>query len=156
MKRLAFIGECMIELREAGSAGDGTMHRTFGGDTLNSAVYAARCLKNADAEVEYVTILGDDPFSSEMLATWRAEGVGTELVMRRADALPGLYAIRNDTTGERSFHYWRSESPARHRSRRHWRISTCSMSAALHWRSSARQAATDCSRRWPAPGRAAP
>ena len=113
MKRLAFIGECMIELREAGSAGDGTMHRTFGGDTLNSAVYAARCLKNADAEVEYVTILGDDPFSSEMLATWRAEGVGTELVTRRADALPGLYAIRNDTTGERSFHYWRSESPAR-------------------------------------------
>ena len=51
-------------------------HRTFGGDTLNSAVYAVRCLKSADATVEYVTILGDDPFSSEMLATWRAEGAG--------------------------------------------------------------------------------
>ena len=65
MKRLAFIGECMIELRDAGG---GAMHRTFGGDTLNSAVYAARCLNGMDATVEYVTILGDDPFSSEMLA----------------------------------------------------------------------------------------
>ena len=120
MKRLAFIGECMIELRDTGGAGGtggtgggGAMHRTFGGDTLNSAVYAARCLKGADAAVEYVTILGDDPFSTEMLAAWRAEGVGTELVTRRAGALPGLYAIRTDSSGERSFHYWRSESPAR-------------------------------------------
>jgi 2-dehydro-3-deoxygluconokinase len=117
MKRLAFIGECMIELRDAdgagGTGGGSAMHRTFGGDTLNSAVYAARCLKGADATVEYVTILGDDPFSTEMLAAWRAEGVGTELVTRRAGALPGLYAIRTDSSGERSFHYWRSESPAR-------------------------------------------
>ena len=109
MKRLAFIGECMIELRDADSTGDSTMHRTFGGDTLNSAIYAVRCLKSSDAALEYVTILGDDPFSSEMLATWRAEGVGTELVTHLGGALPGLYAIRTDTAGERSFHYWRSE-----------------------------------------------
>jgi len=109
MKRLAFIGECMIELRDAGG---GAMHRTFGGDTLNSAVYAARCLNGMDATVEYVTILGDDPFSSEMLAAWREEGIGTEFVTRQPGALPGLYAIRTDSSGERSFHYWRSESPA--------------------------------------------
>ena len=84
-------------------------HRTFGGDTLNSAVYAVRCLKSADATVEYVTILGDDPFSSELLATWRAEGVGTELVTHLGGARPGLYASRTETAGERSFHYWRSE-----------------------------------------------
>lgn len=112
MKRLAFIGECMIELRDTGGTG-GAMHRTFGGDTLNSAVYAARCLQGEEAAVEYVTMLGDDPFSSEMLTAWRAEGVGTALVTRQAGALPGLYAIRTDATGERSFHYWRSESPAR-------------------------------------------
>ena len=110
MKRLAFIGECMIELRDAGG---GAMHRTFGGDTLNSAVYAARCLNGMDATVEYVTILGDDPFSSEMLAAWREEGIDTEFVTRQPGALPGLYAIRTDSSGERSFHYWRSESPAR-------------------------------------------
>ena len=53
------------------------MHRTFGGNTLNSAIYAARCLNGMDATVEYVTILGDDPFSSEMLAAWREEGIAT-------------------------------------------------------------------------------
>ena len=109
MKRLAFIGECMIELTDAG----GATQRGFGGDSLNSAVYAARCLAGEDMAVAYVTILGGDPFSDEMLAAWRAEGIGTELVTRQAGALPGLYAIRTDSSGERSFHYWRSESPAR-------------------------------------------
>lgn len=72
-----------------------------------------RYLKSADAPIEYLTILGDDPFSSEMLAMSQAEGVGTELVTRRESTLPGLYAIRAHTAGERSFHYWRSKSPAR-------------------------------------------
>lgn len=114
MKRLAFIGECMIELRDASAAsGLGAMQRTFGGDSLNSAVYAARCLKGADATVDYVTILGDDPFSLEMLEAWRAEGLGTGLITQQPGALPGLYAIRTDAAGERSFHYWRSQAPAR-------------------------------------------
>jgi len=38
MKRLAFVGECMIELREIDSSEVGTMYRTFRGETLNSAV----------------------------------------------------------------------------------------------------------------------
>ncbi len=114
MKRLAFIGECMIELRDASAtSGPGAMQRTFGGDSLNSAVYAARCLRQAVAAVDYVTILGDDPFSMEMLAAWRAEGVGTGLITQQPGALPGLYAIRTDQAGERSFHYWRSQAPAR-------------------------------------------
>ena len=114
MKRLAFIGECMIELRDASAtSGPGAMQRTFGGDSLNSAVYAARCLQGADAAVDYVTILGDDPFSMEMLAAWRAEGVGTGFITQQPGALPGLYAIRTDASGERSFHYWRSQAPAR-------------------------------------------
>ena len=114
MKRLAFVGECMIELSDAdGADGPGALKRGFGGDTLNSAVYAARCLKDADAEVDYVTILGDDPFSEEMLAAWQAEGGGTGCVARQAGALPGLYLIRTDAAGERSFHYWRGEAPAR-------------------------------------------
>lgn len=115
MKRLAFIGECMIELSEDGAAsGPGAMRRTFGGDSLNSAVYAARCLGgSSNASVDYVTILGDDPFSAEMLAAWRAEGVGTGLITQIPGALPGLYAIRTDAAGERSFHYWRSQAPAR-------------------------------------------
>lgn len=116
MLRIASIGECMIELSE--SAGDAAapamrMQRTFGGDTLNTAVYLARSLAKADAEVHYVTVLGDDPFSAEMLDAWRREGVHTRLVFRLPGQLPGLYIIRTDAAGERSFHYWRSAAAAR-------------------------------------------
>ena len=54
MTEIACIGECMIELKQAG---DGLYSRGYGGDTLNTAVYLAR-LGN---KVRYVTALGDDP-----------------------------------------------------------------------------------------------
>jgi 2-dehydro-3-deoxygluconokinase len=118
MLRIASIGECMIELSESAGApqaapGRGQMTRTFGGDTLNTAVYMARALKGVAAEVHYVTALGDDPFSSEMLAAWQAEGIHTAQVFRLPGRLPGLYIIRTDSAGERSFHYWRSAAAAR-------------------------------------------
>lgn len=112
MLRIASIGECMIELSDSAAAG-GRMRRTFGGDTLNTAVYLARCLEGNAAEVHYVTALGDDPFSDEMLAGWRAEGLRTGLVLRLPGRLPGLYIIRTDAAGERSFHYWRNAAAAR-------------------------------------------
>ena len=67
----------------------------------------------ADARVDFVTALGDDPFSEEMLAGWQAEGLHTRLVARLPGRLPGLYIIRTDAGGERSFHYWRSAAAAR-------------------------------------------
>lgn len=39
MKHIAIIGECMIELN---GKPFGSMHQTFGGDTLNAAVYLSR------------------------------------------------------------------------------------------------------------------
>ena len=81
----------------------------FGGDTLNTAVYLARL----GCRVDYVTVLGDDPYSDRMVAAWRAEGIGTDLVRRAAGRLPGLYVIGTDAAGERSFHYWRDRAPAR-------------------------------------------
>jgi 2-dehydro-3-deoxygluconokinase len=106
LTRVACIGECMIELSELG---DGRLSRTHGGDTLNTAVYLARL----GVDVDYVTALGDDHFSDEMLAGWRREGVGTALVPRLRGRLPGLYLIRRDASGERSFFYWRDRAPAR-------------------------------------------
>ncbi|MGH6944223.1 MAG: sugar kinase, partial [Geminicoccaceae bacterium] len=47
------------------------------------------------------------------LAMWRAEGIGCELVARLPGRLPGLYTIRTDPAGERTFTYWRSASAAR-------------------------------------------
>lgn len=109
--QIACIGECMIELNEAAEQA-GLLRRSFGGDTLNTAVYAARCLTDA-ASVAYVTALGDDPFSDELIAAWQAEGLNTDLVARLAGKLPGLYAIRTDAQGERSFYYWREQAAAR-------------------------------------------
>ncbi len=119
MLRIASLGECMIELSESanpdGSAagGSGAMQRTFGGDSLNTAVYLARSLPKGAGEVHYVTALGDDPFSAEMLAAWQAEKLKTDLVARLPGKLPGLYIIRTDAAGERTFHYWRSAAAAR-------------------------------------------
>ena len=106
MTKVACIGECMLEL----SGGDATaMTLSYGGDTLNTAVYLARL----GVEVDYVTALGDDPYSDGMVEQWRAEGVGTDLVLRATGRLPGLYAIRTDDQGERQFFYWRDQAPAR-------------------------------------------
>jgi 2-dehydro-3-deoxygluconokinase len=106
MATVASIGECMVELspRPGGLYGLG-----FGGDTLNTAVYLARL----GVGVDYLTALGDDGFSTRMLAAWQAEGVGTALVPRLAGRLPGLYLIERDESGERRFHYWRDRAPAR-------------------------------------------
>ncbi|SMH36164.1 sugar kinase [Azospirillum agricola] len=106
MKRIAAIGECMLELR---SSGFGPARFGFGGDTLNCALYLARL----GVPVDYVTLLGDDHYSADMLAAWAAEGIGTGRVVRLPGRLPGLYAIETDDKGERSFFYWRDRAPAR-------------------------------------------
>ena len=85
------------------------MQLSYGGDTLNTATHLARLGVNVD----YVTALGDDAYSDWMLTQWRAEGIGTEFVVRAKDRLPGFYAIRTDGEGERQFFYWRDRAPAR-------------------------------------------
>ena len=110
MMRVASIGECMIELRHRSAA---VLDLAYGGDTLNTAVYLVRLLKEKGARVEYVSAVGDDAYSDGMLALWQEEGVGTGLVARLPGRLPGLYTIRTDAHGERTFTYWRSASAAR-------------------------------------------
>jgi 2-dehydro-3-deoxygluconokinase len=104
--RVACIGECMIELRQTSGV---ELSCGYGGDTLNTAVYLARL----GLAVDYITALGDDPISDEMVAGWAAEGVGTGLVARLAGKLPGLYMIQTDAAGERRFYHWRENSAAR-------------------------------------------
>jgi len=106
MTKVACIGECMIELKQAER---GLYSREFGGDTLNTAIYLARL----GVEVDYITALGDDPLSDEMIAGWVAEGVGTSRVARLKGKLPGLYMIQTDEFGDRRFFHWRENSAAR-------------------------------------------
>lgn len=108
-KKIAVIGECMIELSEKNAA----VNRGFGGDTLNTSVYIARQTDVSTLAVHYVTALGTDAFSQQMLESWQAEEVKTDLIQRMADRLPGLYYIETDDTGERTFYYWRNEAAAK-------------------------------------------
>jgi 2-dehydro-3-deoxygluconokinase len=110
MIRVASVGECMIELRHRSAT---VLDLAYGGDTLNTAVYLARLIRDRDVRVDYVTALGDDTYSDGILAMWRDEGIATDLVARLPGRLPGLYTIRTDERGERTFTYWRSASAAR-------------------------------------------
>ncbi|MFK8030224.1 MAG: sugar kinase [Gammaproteobacteria bacterium] len=99
---IAVIGECMVEVKSGAAIG-------YGGDTLNFSVYLARLGVN----VSYVSALGDDPMSDWMIKEWQDEGVDCALVTREPNAVPGLYLIDVDDTGERTFYYWRDQSPAK-------------------------------------------
>ena len=105
MAGIVLVGEAMLEL-----ARDGAGWRLgYGGDTLNTAVHMAR----AGVPTAYLTALGQDSFSADLRAQWRAEGLDTSLVLSHPQRNPGLYAISTDEAGERSFTYWRGESAAR-------------------------------------------
>ncbi len=111
LQKIAIIGECMLEVSSPSQLTDNSPHPaslSFGGDTLNTAVYLSRL----GVEVEYITALGDDSMSDWLLGQWSKEGVGCNLVKRFPDSVPGLYMIQLDEKGERSFLYWRKNSPA--------------------------------------------
>lgn len=108
---IAVIGEVMVELTQAERSGSGAALYSMGfaGDTFNTAVSLSRL----GMPPTYVTILGDDPQSDQILSMMTEERIDTGLVARAAGRQPGLYMISNRPDGERSFRYWRGESPAR-------------------------------------------
>lgn len=109
--KLAALGEVMVELAPQQVPGMQTplLAQSCAGDTYNTAIYAAR----NGLQVSYVTLLGDDPYSGQMLDTMAAEGIDTSAIVRLSGRCPGLYSIQNSADGERHFTYWRGESPAR-------------------------------------------
>ena len=111
-RRICLIGEVMIELSGIDFAAR-TAVVGVAGDTYNTTVHLARLLKGSDWAIEYVTLLGADGLSMQILDHMRAEGISTKTVGRHPDRLPGIYAIELDAKGERSFRYWRAGSAAR-------------------------------------------
>ena len=103
--KIVLIGEGMLELSKA----DDGWRLGHAGDTINTAIHLARC----GQDVAYLTALGSDPFSDDLQGSWRAEGIDTRLILTDPTKNPGLYAIRTDGAGERSFFYWRENSAAR-------------------------------------------
>lgn len=91
----------------------GPMHQTFGGDTLNAAVYLSRSARK-NPDIHFVSAMGTDNLSSGMLQRWQEENINTSLVLRDSHRTPGLYLIQVDQQGERTFLYWRNQSAARY------------------------------------------
>lgn len=108
-RRIACIGEVMIELSPAGPD---TYKIGVAGDTFNTAVYLSRLL-GEKTSVYYVTAIGTDAQSARIMAALEGEGVDTSFVEQLQDESPGLYMVSLDPQGERSFSYWRSAAAAR-------------------------------------------
>ena len=103
--RICVVGEGMLELSRSGE----NWRLGYGGDTLNTAIHLTRYGHN----VAFLTALGDDPFSADLRRDWADEGLDTGQILTDPARTAGLYAIRTDDAGERSFAYWRSNSAAR-------------------------------------------
>ncbi len=110
IKQIGVIGEAMLELSHQTPT---SLSLSFAGDTLNFAIYLRRLLQNQAFDIHYVTALGQDAYSDQMLLNWQAEGLKIDLIRRIENKLPGLYLIRTDTKGERTFYFYRSDSAAR-------------------------------------------
>lgn len=95
---------------EMAALGEGGLYQCgIAGDTYNTAVYLAR----AGLDVSYLTRLGDDAHSDEIVNAMKRDGIDTGAVERVPGRQPGLYLIDNDASGERYFSYWRGEAPVR-------------------------------------------
>jgi 2-dehydro-3-deoxygluconokinase len=106
--RAVCIGECMVELREAGG---GLLSKAFAGDAYNTAVYLKRSAPGL--RVQFLSVTGADPLSQAMRSVWRTDGIEDEIAFTDPAGAPGLYLIELDAAGERRFHYWRQASSAR-------------------------------------------
>jgi 2-dehydro-3-deoxygluconokinase len=100
------VGEVLIELARGE---DGRFSLSCAGDTFNTAVYLAR----AGIATGYATALGDDPYSSGVLALAAAEGVARDLMIQLPGVLPGLCLIERNAQGERRRLVWNDSAPVR-------------------------------------------
>ena len=85
----------------------------FGGDTYNSAVYFSR-LTNDKTNTFYSTALGKDNFSKKMISRFKNENIKCDYIRTDGENPPGLYSIEINEKGERSFSYWRDQSPSKY------------------------------------------
>ncbi|MGI9322271.1 MAG: sugar kinase [Pseudomonadales bacterium] len=94
----------MVELHDSGSR---QLRLGYGGDVLNTLVYAQR----SGVQSAFATVTGDDHYGRWLRSNWETEGIDCKLVRHDANTSPALHIIRNEPSGERNFHYWRDASP---------------------------------------------
>jgi len=108
-RRVVAIGEAMVEMAPAGG---GIFKQGFAGDTFNTAWHLSQLLVD-QADVGFLTRIGTDSFSDSFESELRNDGLDVSVIHRDGDRQMGLYVIELKDA-ERSFHYWRKDSAARH------------------------------------------
>jgi len=102
------IGECMIELSTSESLIYAeVLQKYYGGDTLNTAVAAARL----GSKVGYITKVGRDSFQTYLLDSWQAENIDTSNI-KIVDGYNGLYIISIQPEGRKEVVFYRKKSAA--------------------------------------------
>lgn len=89
----------------------GAYRQGFAGDTLNTSYYA-RAMLDEDWSVDYLTAIGTDIYSDQLLSALANYNIGTNHIQRFEDRHLGLYLI-HQADGDRHFTYWRENSAAR-------------------------------------------
>ncbi|MBM6550688.1 sugar kinase [Marinomonas ostreistagni] len=108
--KIACIGECMVELTQGTEPN--SLIKNYAGDTYNTAYYLKMLLKG-HAEVSYISAVGTDALSVELVDALETAGLETGSIRRLEDGKVGLYLVANDADGERHFTYWRETSAAK-------------------------------------------
>jgi 2-dehydro-3-deoxygluconokinase len=109
IKSARAIGEAMVEMAPEAN---GLYRRGFAGDTFNTAWHMAQWLGPA-MPVGLITRIGSDVISDMFLTEMADDALVVAGVQRDPVRRMGLYLIQRDGV-ERSFHYWRETSAARH------------------------------------------
>ena len=100
---IAIIGECLIELSANGSLADtSTLNKFFGGDTVTTAVTAARL----GGKVTYLTKVGNDGFSEFILSSLKKENVDTSLIKTNEEQ-NGMYIVSHTLENKEVLYYKR-------------------------------------------------
>jgi 2-dehydro-3-deoxygluconokinase len=100
----------MVEFGRVGE--DNIYKKKYAGDVFNTGIYIKRCIKEK-VNVKFLTAIGSDASSNEMLTMMKEESLDSSLTFRSSTAQMGLYIIDVDCDGERKFTYWRETSAAK-------------------------------------------
>jgi 2-dehydro-3-deoxygluconokinase len=100
------IGECLIEFNQTSPH---VYQQALAGDVTNTLFYASRLGR----QTGFISTIGDDPFSEDILDFLKKERIDQSLVVRVSGKPNGIYFIQLDNSGEPSFSFRRSDSAAR-------------------------------------------
>ncbi|MCR5260708.1 MAG: sugar kinase [Candidatus Gastranaerophilales bacterium] len=105
---LITIGEGLVELSSRQSLTYAeTLNKYFGGDTLTTAIAAAR----SGAKVGFISKIGNDAFRDFLIGGWAAEGLDISRVTC-VDGHNGVYFVAGHDTGHKEFAYYRKKTAA--------------------------------------------